>query len=239
MQQHIHELCRTLRLGNFISENYQNIEAESHEEFLVKLLRETVEERERKRKNRYLQQAHFDLLKDFSDFDFSHLTLPSFLSPDDLLKGDFVKKKQNLILYGKPGTGKTHLAIALGVEACKRGQKVLFYKTSRLVNHLLEAKQEGKLQKFWKTLMGTDLLILDEWGYIPFERSGTQLLFEVVSDCYEKRSVILTTNLSFDEWNTIFYDEKLTAAMLDRLVHHGLLIIHDGPSYRLTHSSMQ
>lgn len=84
-----------------------------------------------------------------------------------------------------------------------------------------------------------DLLILDEWGYIPFERLGTQMLFETVSDCYERRAVMITTNLPFDEWNTIYYDQKLTAAILDRLVHHGKLLVHDGPSYRLRHSAMQ
>ncbi|RLK62417.1 hypothetical protein D3H64_09895 [Atopobacter sp. AH10] len=97
----------------------------------------------------------------------------------------------------------------------------------------------GKEDRFWKRLEKAALLILDEWGYLPFERLGTQMLFEVISNCYERRSVILTTNLPFNEWNTIFYDQKLTAAILDRMVHHGLLIMHEGESYRLRHSSMQ
>lgn len=103
----------------------------------------------------------------------------------------------------------------------------------------IEAKKNGKLHGFWSKLKKSDLLILDEWGYIPFERLGTQLLFETVSACYDKRSVILTTNLPFDEWNTIFYDEKLTTAILDRPVHHGRLILHEGQSYRVLHSMMQ
>ena len=104
----------------------------------------------------------------------------------------------------------------------------MYFKTSRLVNLLAKAKEEGKEERFWKKLDKVDLLILDEWGYIPFERVGTQMLFEAVSACYEKRSVIITTNLPFDEWNTIFYDQKLTSAILDRLLHHGLLVRHDG-----------
>ena len=112
-------------------------------------------------------------------------------------------------------------------------------RNNHLVNLLAKAKEEGKEERFWKKLDKVDLLILDEWGYIPFERVGTQMLFEAVSACYEKRSVIITTNLPFDEWNTIFYDQKLTSAILDRLVHHGLLVRHDGQSYRVRHSLMQ
>ncbi len=235
----IRELCRTLRLGTRISEVYQDIEAETREEFLIKLLTDTVEKRAADRKNRHIRQAKFDLMKSLDNFDFSAVTLPDSLGKEELLACHFVKHKQNLILYGRPGTGKTHLAIALGIEACKHDYKVMYYKTARLVNDLALARKEKTDGVFWKKLGRADLLILDEWGYIPFERMGTQLLFEAVSDCYEKRSVIITTNLPFDEWNTIFYDQKLTAAILDRLVHHAVLLLHDGPSYRLKHSSMQ
>lgn len=238
-QELVRELCKALRLGTHLSEVYGQIEADSHEAFLVKLLTEVVSARSVERRNRYIKQANFDLQKDLSSFDFSSLTLPDSLSQKALIECDFIARKSNLILYGRPGTGKTHLAIGLGMEACKRGHRVLFYKTSRLVNHLVQAKKEQQIDKFWKKLSKVDLLILDEWGYLPFERLGTQMLFETVSDCYEKRGVIITTNLPFDEWNTIFYDQKLTAAILDRLVHHGLLIVHDGPSYRLKHSAMQ
>ena len=235
----ITELCRQLRLGTYIADSYTEVEADSHEEFLIKLLTEAVAKRSSERRKRYIQQAGFDLMKGYDDFDFSDLILPAGLTPESLRTCDFVEMQQNLILYGRPGTGKTHLAIALGIEACKRDYKVLYYKTSRLVNLLSQAKEERNESKFWRKLNHADLLILDEWGYIPFERLGTQLLFEAISDCYEKRSVIITTNLPFDEWNTIFYDQKLTAAILDRLIHHGLLLMHDGQSYRLQNSQMQ
>ena len=235
----IQALCRQLRRGAHMAEVYGTIEADTHEEFLVKLLSEALENRQVERQKRYIQQAGFDLMKGFDEFDFSGLTLPIDLTPDSLRSCDFIGNKQNLILYGRPGTGKTHLAIALGLEACKRDYRVVYYKTSRLVNLLSQAKAEQKEERFWRKLAKADLLILDEWGYIPFERVGTQLLFEAISDCYEKRSVMITTNLPFDEWNTIFYDQKLTAAILDRLVHHGKLLMHEGQSYRLRHSKMQ
>ncbi len=233
------ELCRQLRLGNHIAESYEDIEAKTNEEFLIKILTEAVARRDTERRKRYIQQAGFDLMKGYDSFDFSDIVLPESLSPASLRACEFVANRQNLILYGRPGTGKTHLAIALGIEACTRDFKVLYYKTSRLVNLLSQAKEKRTESKFWRKLQQANLLILDEWGYIPFERVGTQLLFEAISDCYEKRSVIITTNLPFDEWNTIFYDQKLTAAILDRLIHHGLLLMHDGQSYRLQNSQMQ
>lgn len=238
-QQLIRDLCRQLRLGAHIAEAYPDIQAETQEEFLLKVLTEAVRDRELERRNRYIQQAGFDLMKSFEDFDFSNVTLPSGVTTESLRSCEFVRNKQNLILYGRPGTGKTHLAIALGIEACRQDCRVLYFKTSKLVNLLSQAKAQKFESKFWKKLDKAQILILDEWGYIPFERVGTQLLFEAISACYEKRSVVLTTNLPFDEWNTIFYDQKLTTAILDRLVHHGLLLMHEGQSYRLKHSKMQ
>ena len=143
-----------------------------------------------------------------------------------------------MILYGPVGTGKTHLATAIGVEACSRGKTVKFFRTATLVNSLLEAKKNEELKKFLKQIEKTDLLICDEWGYIPFEKDGSQLLFQVISECYEKRSLIVTTNLEFSKWNGIFYDEKLTTAIIDRVIHHGHLLMFTGSSYRLKHSSI-
>lgn len=235
----IQELCNHLRLGSHIAQVYDTIEAVSHEDYLVRLLTEAVANRDAERQKRYIQQAGFDLMKGLEDFDFKDVTLPPQLTPERLSSCEFVTNRQNLIHYGPPGTGKTHLAIALGMEACKQGHRVLYVKTSRLVNSLAQAKAKGTDERFWKKLDQADLLILDEWGFIPFERVGTQLLFEAIAACYERRSVVVTTNLPFDEWNTIFYDQKLTTAILDRLIHHGLLIHHTGPSYRLTNSQMQ
>lgn len=222
-----------------MAEAYKTIEAETNEDFLISLLRVVVEERDIERKNRYLKQAGFDVIKTFANYSFDYVQLPEELSVDDLKECTFIENKQNLILFGKPGTGKTHLATAIGVEACRKGHRVAYYKTSRLVNDLVEAMASKNLKSIWKKLLNAKLVILDEWGYIPFEKTGTQLLFEVISECYEQRSVVITTNLPFNEWNTIFYDEKLTNAILDRMVHHGYLILHNGPSFRLAHSTMR
>jgi len=131
-QQMIRDLCRQLRLGSHIAEAYAAIHAETQEEFLLKVLTEAVRDRELERRNRYIQQAGFDLMKSFENFDFSNVTLPSGITADTLRSCDFVKDKQNLILYGRPGTGKTHLATALGIEACRRDYRVLYFKTSRV-----------------------------------------------------------------------------------------------------------
>lgn len=128
------------------------------------------------------------------------------------------------------------MATAIGVEACNQGKKVRFFRTAALVNQLADAKAQGELRRLFKLIEKTDLLICDEWGYISFEKEGAQLLFQVISECYEKRSVIITTNLEFSRWNGIFYDEKMTAAIIDRKIHHSHLLVFTGPSYRLRNS---
>lgn len=144
-----------------------------------------------------------------------------------------------MILYGNVGTGKTHLAIAVGVAACQRSKAVRFFRTAALVNQLSEAQKMGTLNRFLKQLFKADLIICDEWGYVPLDRDGSKLLFQVISDCYEQRSVIITTNLEFSKWVNIFYDEQMTAAMIDRLVHHGYLLLFEGQSYRIRNSLMK
>jgi DNA replication protein DnaC len=191
------------------------------EKALLTLLKMEIEHREESRKARYLKQAGFYTLKTFDGYVFDDIRLPSGTSPEDLKSCRFIEEKRNLILFGNVGTGKTHLATALGVEACKMGFQVRFFRTTALVNQLLAAKKGGTLQKYLKTLEKADLIICDEWGYVPLDRDGSRLLFQVVSDCYERRSIVLTTNLEFSRWVTIFYDEQMTTAMIDRLVHYG------------------
>lgn len=233
----IKSLCKDLRLGPILAE-YEGIIADSHEEFLYKLLFQIKERRQISGINRRTRAARFEVPKFFNDFDFHETVLPSALNIESLSACLPFKAKENLIMYGRPGTGKTHLATALGINAINLGMNVIFRKTSRLINELKEDRELNR-KSFWKQLEKADVLILDEWGYIPFERTGTQLLFEAISSCYEKKSIVITTNLPFDEWNTIFYDEKLTTAILDRIVHHGHLIMHNGQSYRVRHSKMQ
>ena len=237
--QLIKEYCKKLRWGSSLHKNYKEIESLDHADFLAQLLKLEIDQREISRKNRNLKGAGFDVIKTFEGYSFSNIQMPKTIDVEELKSVDFINKKENLILYGPVGTGKTHLATAIGVNACSNGKKVIYFRTATLVNQLSEAKSKGELSKFIKRINKADILICDEWGYIPFEKEGSQLLFQVISECYEKRSVILTTNLEFSKWDGIFYDEKLTSAIIDRLVHHSHLLVHSGPSYRLTNSIMK
>jgi len=239
MKEVIAGYCRKLKLGSSIVENYQHITADSTEEFLAKLLETEIANRERNRKNRCLKQAGFDRIKTFAGYGFEQVQIPSSITTNELKTAAFIENQENLILYGSVGTGKTHLATAVVVAACNQGKKVRFYRTAALVNDLIDAKTTGNLSRLLKQLEKLDLLICDEWGYIPLDRQGAQLLFQVVADCYEKKSVIITTNLEFSKWNGIFFDEKLTSAIIDRLVHYSHLLIFSGKSYRLEHSKIK
>jgi len=238
MRELILKHCHTLKLGSRIAENYKTIEAETHEEFLEKLLAMEVKAREVNRKNLLIKKACFDVIKTFESYSFEQIEIPGSISIEAIKTVSFVDKKETLILYGPVGTGKTHLANAIGVEACQRKKRVQFFRTAALVNQLLDAKANGELKKFMRRLEKLDLLICDEWGYIPFDREGAQLLFQVISDCYERKSLIITTNLEFSKWNGIFYDEKLTSAIIDRVIHHSHLLIFTGSSYRLKNSTI-
>ncbi|HDI6354068.1 TPA: IS21-like element helper ATPase IstB, partial [Escherichia coli] len=142
----------------------------------------------------------------------------------------------NVLMLGKVGTGKTHLATALGVEACRRGYAVRFFRVPDLVALLQEKHANGALMRFQKELADCELLILDEVGFVPFHQTGAELLFHVISACYERNSVIVTSNLEFGQWNTVFGDTRLTAALVDRLVHHAHILAFTGESYRLRHA---
>jgi len=235
----IAECCKILKLSRNIVDNCKNITAGNHEEFLSKLLKLEIEHRGDSRYNRLIKKAGFLSIKSFSGFDFSEVKLPSDLPPEELKKCDFISQKQNIIMYGNVGTGKTHLATAIGIEACKAGKNVGFYRVAALVNMLSEAKKEGKLSALIKKVINTDLLICDEWGYVPMDREGCQILFQIISECYERKSLIITTNLEFGKWVNVFYDEQMTAAMIDRLIHHSRLIIFDGQSYRMKNSKIK
>ena len=132
-------------------------------------------------------------------------------------------------MYGNVGTGKTFLSIALGVEACKKGIETRFFRTAALVNRLSEAKKNGALSTFMKKLAKAELLICDEWGYVPLDRTGAQLLFEVISECYERKTLIINTNIEFSRWVNVFYDEQMTGAILDRVLHHCHLLLIPRP----------
>ncbi len=239
MKEQIYECCKELRLSAIFAENAILMSGNTHQDYLLELLKAEIVHRTNKRRNLYLKQAGFDSIKTFEGYKFEKIAIPPALTIDLLKQVDFLTRTENLILYGRQGAGKSHLATAIGVEACMQGKKVKFYKTSALVNELVDAKANGSLTKLLKKISKLDLLICDEWGYIPFDADGSQLLFQVIADCYEKRSLIITTNIEFSKWNGIFYDDQLTAALIDRLVHHSHLIVFDRESWRFEHSLMK
>lgn len=239
MRELIYECCRNLRLSSTFADNAMNVEGKTHQEYVLELLKLEIVYRTNKRKKLRIKQAGFDTLKTFEGYKFEDIEIPPALTIDLLKQADFLNRTENLIMYGKNGSGKTHMATAIGVEACMQGKKVKFFKTASLVNELVAAKNKGALLPMLKKLSNTDLLICDEWGYIPFDAEGSQLLFQVIADCYEKRSLIITTNIEFSKWNGIFYDDKLTTALIDRLVHHSHLIVFNRESWRLNDSLMR
>ena len=230
--------CKRLRLSKNIVEMSDKIQADSHQEYLLKLLQSEITHREKTRKDKLLKKAGFYTIKTFESFRFDEVTLPGGITPEYLRECQFLANKSNIVMYGNVGTGKTHLSIALGVEACKRGLEVRFFRTSALVNKLAELKKAGTLSVFLRNLSKADLLICDEWGYVPLDRVGAQLLFEVISERYERKSVIINTNIEFSRWVNVFYDEQMTGAIIDRILHHCHLLLFPGQSNRMRESGL-
>lgn len=231
--------CRSLFLTAAIPEMAVREGTPKQIEYLACALEREVKKREENKRDRLVKRAKFPVYKTFEGYEFRCVKLPPALSREELEEVSFIEKKQNLVLYGPVGIGKTHMAIAAGVRACMKGFRVRFCTVTELVLKLAEARKNGTLERLRNDLNSLDLLILDEWGYVPVDRDGSQLLFRVISDSYESKSLMLTTNLEFSKWGSIFTDDQMAAAMIDRLVHHGHLILFEGTSYRMEHALMK
>ena len=204
-----------------------------YDEFLLNLTEAEVQVRKENGRKRRLQEANFPLLKPLETFNFEAAPDLDARLIKELSSCEYVQKTQNVIFMGKSGTGKTHLATALGMEACKQGVRTRFVTGCGLANELIEARDEKLLGRFVKRYAGYGLLIVDELGYVPFSKEGAQLIFQVLAERHERKPVIITTNMGFGNWTQIFGDPSMTAALLDRITHKAHVINCTWESYRL------
>lgn len=233
---------RTLRLPTFVKEyakaaKQSGERGDSHEAFLEHLAELEVNQRDSKASIRRLKQASFPADKDLSGFDFAAVPGLSKKKVLDLFTCRFIQEKASVVLLGAPGVGKSHLAVALGREACRKGHRVKFFTASHLVNTYLEAREQRQVMRLEGNIRKKDLIIVDELGYLPMDTRGAEHLFGFFSQCYEQVSLVVTTNLPFAEWPSIFAgDARLAGAVIDRLTHRVHIVEIAGESYRLKQS---
>jgi DNA replication protein DnaC len=235
---------KKLRLPTFLR-NYATFAEDaagaslSYDRFLLALAEQEVLQREGNQRQRRIRDAQFPVHKELADFDFSCVSSLSKQRVLDLARGAYIDKAEPIILVGNPGLGKTHVATALALAACRQGHRVRFYTAAGLVNELILAQDEHRLPKFLALALKHQLIVLDELGFIPFSASGAQLIFQFCSTLYERVAMIVTTNLRFADWVQVFGDERLTAALLDRLAHKAHILEFVGESYRFRQRMQQ
>ena len=201
--------------------------------YLLRLAEREILDREKRAAERRIKEARFPVVKTIDTFDFKAQPSINEQLVRGLMRAEYIDKRENILLIGNSGTGKTHLACALAFAACAMGRKVRFYTVTGLVTELIESREERHLQRLQKQLQRLHLIVLDELGYVPFSKSGAELLFDIVGRAYEHQSLMVTSNLPFEEWTEIFGSERLTGALLDRLTHRCHIIEANGESYRL------
>ncbi len=232
------ETClKQLRLPTFLK-NWRKFAEDAglnnltYDRYLLSLAEQEVAQREKNREERRIKAARFPVLKELADFDFSCVPSLNKLQVLDLARGGYIQKAESVILVGNPGLGKTHAATGLALAACRLGYRVRFYNAAGLVNELILAQEKHQMPRFLASILKYHLVVLDELGFIPFTDHGAQLVFQLCSALYERVAVIVTTNLRFADWTQIFLNERLTAALLDRLTHRATVLEFIGESYR-------
>jgi DNA replication protein DnaC len=209
---------------------------EAYEGYLLRLTEVEVTARQVNALKARVKQAGFPVHKDFDTYDFSAMPSLNKQKVLELTSGEWIDRKFNVALIGQPGTGKTHIAIGLGMAACRQGRRVRFFTAANLVTRLEEARKQYQLDRFLAQLDRIDLVVCDELGYLSFSRTGAELLFQVFAGRYERASLLVTSNLAFSEWNQVFQGERMTAALLDRLTHRCHVFQMNGESYRFKES---
>ena len=235
----IQTYCKDLKLP-WILENYEALHEQalkkktSHLEYLAELLRAEVQMRQERTIERRIKAARFPVLKTLEDFNWQWPEQIDRPQLEHLASLRFVENKHNAVLLGPVGVGKTHLATAIALKACQQGHKVLYINAIEAINDLITAKKQGQLKQSLRKYTNVELLVLDEIGYLPIDKSGADLLFQIISARYERGSLMLTTNKAFKDWPTIFNnDSTLTSAVLDRLLHHCETVVIQASSYRM------
>ena len=232
---------KTLKLPTVLRE-YDKVaqqcaaEGRDHVQFLARLVELELIDRERRMIERRIKAAKFPTVKSLDSFDFRAIPSLNKMQVLELARCEWIERRENVIALGPSGTGKTHVALGLGLAACQKGLAVGFTTTAALVHELMEARDERRLLRLQKHLVGHKLLIIDELGFVPLSKTGAELLFELISQRYERGATLITSNLPFDEWTETFSSERLTGALLDRLTHHVSILEMNGDSYRLGQS---
>jgi DNA replication protein DnaC len=235
---------KALKLPTFVRE-YDKVarqcaaEGVDHVRYLLRLAELEMIDREQRLVERRIRAARFPAVKSLDSYDFTALPSLNKALVLELARCEYLARRENVIALGNAGTGKTHIALGLGLAACQKGLAVGFTTTAALVHELIEARDEKRLLRLQRQLAACQLLIIDELGYVPLSPTGAELLFEVFSQRYERGSVIVTSNLPFDEWTSVFGSERLTGALLDRLTHHVHILEMNGESYRLRQSKQR
>lgn len=207
-----------------------------HVQFLARLIELEMIDRERRMIERRIKAAKFPTVKSLDSFDFKAIPALNKMQVLELARCEWIERRENVIALGPSGTGKTHIALGLGLSACQKGLSVGFVTAAALVHELMEARDERRLLRLQKQMVSHKLLIIDELGFVPLSKTGAELLFELISQRYERGATLITSNLPFDEWTETFGSERLTGALLDRLTHHVNILEMNGDSYRLGQS---